>query len=97
MFIIHFAVSETWGVLSISVYNYSHGTSYKAATNIKNAVTHLANSLKNCMDKLHVKITAHAYSILEERKRERRRVRRAPGASIEKNTYVIHTRGSQIK
>ena len=28
------------------------------------------------------KITAHAYFILEERKRERRRVRRAPGAPV---------------
>ena len=36
---------------------------------------------------MHVKITTHAYFILEER--ERRRVRRAPGAFIvskEKNT-----------
>ena len=30
----------------------------------------------------HVKIIAHAYFILEERKREKKRVRRAPGASI---------------
>ena len=48
-------------VLSINVYNYSCGTGYKAAINIKNAVTHLANSLNmawiNCYHHNKPKLT----------------------------------------